>query len=381
MSNVREFDLASMRRLWRAIPSEALSAAPRPREPRVPERGGSLYRNFGAGGRVVLGADAHGGRLFWAAGRGRAFRRGRARRAGGRAVMTAGALFTAREAAAALGGQVASATSVVCPGPGHSPRDRSLSVRFDPAAPDGFVVHSFAGDDPPSCRDHVREALGLGSWRRRGDELPRPRPRPAPLVPDDEAARMAAALRLWGGARDAQDTLLERYLASRGLELDDRAAGSLRFHPALRFEGRTTPGMIALFRDLRTDEPCGLHRTFLSPEGGKRGRRMLGRAKDAAVKLDPEGEVTLGLGIAEGIESGLAARRLFRPLWALGSAGAIRDFPVLGGVEALTIFADADPTGQAAAETCAARWVAAGAEVAILTSTCGSDANDALRAG
>jgi hypothetical protein len=47
------------------------------------------------------------------------------------------------------------------PGPGHSAKDRSLAVKLDCAAPDGFVTHSFAGDDPTVCRDYVREKLGL----------------------------------------------------------------------------------------------------------------------------------------------------------------------------------------------------------------------------
>src|SRR3984893_11304738 len=47
--------------------------------------------------------------------------------------------------ARALGGNV-SGHNVVAPGPGHSRADRSLSVKLDPSAPDGFIVHSFAGD-------------------------------------------------------------------------------------------------------------------------------------------------------------------------------------------------------------------------------------------
>src|SRR6266852_402308 len=50
---------------------------------------------------------------------------------------------------------------VLCPGPGHSTTDRSLSVKSDATAPDGFLVHSFSGDDPIKCRDHVRSRLGL----------------------------------------------------------------------------------------------------------------------------------------------------------------------------------------------------------------------------
>ena len=67
---------------------------------------------------------------------------------------------SAQQLAAALGG-VVSGNEVLAPGPGHSPKDRSLSIRLDPAAPDGFVVHSFSGDDPLACKDHVRGKLGI----------------------------------------------------------------------------------------------------------------------------------------------------------------------------------------------------------------------------
>jgi hypothetical protein len=68
--------------------------------------------------------------------------------------------FTAKEIAALMGGRVEHDSAVV-PGPGHSAADRSLSVKPDHAAPDGFVVHSFAGDDFAKCRDHVRDKLGI----------------------------------------------------------------------------------------------------------------------------------------------------------------------------------------------------------------------------
>jgi hypothetical protein len=65
------------------------------------------------------------------------------------------------EVARKLGGEVRG-EKVVAPGPGHSPRDRSLTVILDPKAPGGFVVHSFSPrDDWRSCRDHVWEKLGL----------------------------------------------------------------------------------------------------------------------------------------------------------------------------------------------------------------------------
>jgi hypothetical protein len=62
--------------------------------------------------------------------------------------------------ARALGGEVAG-NRVLAPGPGHSAADRSLSIKIDPGAPGGFVVHSFAGDDSIVCKDYVRQRLGL----------------------------------------------------------------------------------------------------------------------------------------------------------------------------------------------------------------------------
>jgi hypothetical protein len=73
-----------------------------------------------------------------------------------------------RAAVRALGRDISGRDGVVCPGPGHSRQDRSLSVRFDRTAPDGFVVHSFAGDDPIICKDHVRETLGLDAFKPSG---------------------------------------------------------------------------------------------------------------------------------------------------------------------------------------------------------------------
>ena len=58
---------------------------------------------------------------------------------------------------------------MLAPGPGHSAADRSLSIRIDPAAPDGFVVHSFADDDPIRCRNYVREKAGLPAWQPNGN--------------------------------------------------------------------------------------------------------------------------------------------------------------------------------------------------------------------
>jgi hypothetical protein len=54
-----------------------------------------------------------------------------------------------------------SSGQVMAPGPGHSVADRSLSIKLSSTAPEGFVVHSFAGDDPIVCRDYVKEKCGI----------------------------------------------------------------------------------------------------------------------------------------------------------------------------------------------------------------------------
>jgi hypothetical protein len=68
-------------------------------------------------------------------------------------------MMTLAEMARRLGGEV-SGQQVLCPGPGHSDKDRSLSVKLN-AKGDGIVVHSFSGDDIITAKDHVRKKLGL----------------------------------------------------------------------------------------------------------------------------------------------------------------------------------------------------------------------------
>jgi hypothetical protein len=289
-----------------------------------------------------------------------------------------------RAVARALGGN-ASGSNVVAPGPGHSRADRSLSIKISPTTPDGFLVHSFAGDPPMDCRDYVRAALGLGKWERpRRQSSTRWTPSCLAAPDDDDATRRAAlALRLWNEARGPRGTVVAGHLASRGIALPDDMAGDvIRFHPALKFNGESVAGMLALFRDIASNEPCGIHRTFLDGAGRKLDRKMLGRARGAAIKLDADENVTLGLHIGEGIETCLAAWLAgFRPVWALGSATAIAAFPAVSGVQAITVLGEVGDGGanHRAAQACAARWIEAGREALMVTPLVGGDLNDVWR--
>jgi hypothetical protein len=139
------------------------------------------------------------------------------------------------------------------------------------------------------------------------------------------------ALRIWDEASEVNGTLAEQYLRRRGLELPD-GDHALRFYSPCPFGDTAYPALIALFRDVLTDEPKAIHRIALAPGGVLIAKRMLGRVGGCAVKLDADENVGLGLSVGEGIETMIAARmRGFRPAWALGSAGTLKNFPVLGG--------------------------------------------------
>jgi putative DNA primase/helicase len=274
---------------------------------------------------------------------------------------------TLRNIAAALSGDVISNRYVLCPGPGHSGNDRSLKVKFKP---DGsFSVTSFAGDDWQVCKDYVRERLGLpNDWQREAAN------EDALVISlrecdDDERARIRSALQRWSNATPMAGTLAETYLASRALSYRGDA---IRF----RENDRT---MVALMTDIVTNEPTGVHCTYLDRDGRKTERKMRGRALGAVVRLSPDEDVHYGLAIGEGIETCLATG--FTPIWACLSAGTMERFPVLPVIQALTIFADRDYAGMSAANACGRRWHEAGREVEIVApSEIGADFADELEA-
>ena len=55
------------------------------------------------------------------------------------------------------------------PGPRHSAKDRTLHVKLDTNAPDGFIVNTFAPtNDAIACKDYVRQRLGLPAFKPNG---------------------------------------------------------------------------------------------------------------------------------------------------------------------------------------------------------------------
>jgi hypothetical protein len=274
--------------------------------------------------------------------------------------------------------------------PAHDDRTPSLSIS------DGnngrILVKCHAGCGQTAVIDALRR---LDLWPGDAGEPPLVTEAERERQHQQEAERESQRLRrdafiehlwrqTWADAKPAPGSPIERWLEHRGIDgakLDlDRLP--LRWTPRCPRAEKFMPAMVALMTDPVTGEPCGVHRTFLRPDGAGKApvdpvRMLLGEA--GTIRLSPDDEVELGLGICEGIETGLAIMAAgWRPIWAACSLGALERFPVLGGVEALTIFADPKPHEIAGTRACADRWAEAGREAIVRIPRYG-DWNDALR--
>lgn len=211
---------------------------------------------------------------------------------------------------------------------------------------------------------------------------------PAPTFCDDD--KVKTLNRVWREAkplRDGDEAM--RYLAGRGLHVD-LPMSALRLHPGLVYRdgaeviGRF-PALVAMVTG--TDgKGVTLHRTYLK-DGGKAAvpspkKLMPGKPiKGAAIRLHPAGNV---LGIAEGIETALAAHQRFGvPVWSCVSAVGIESFIPTQDVRKVIVFGDNDEsgTGQAAAWALAKRLIAAGMAVEVkLPERIGTDWADEVAA-
>lgn len=207
--------------------------------------------------------------------------------------------------------------------------------------------------------------------------------------PQDEDRKIETLRRVWSESKPLQagDEVM-RYLAGRDLAIT-RVVDGLRLHPGLAYYDSETfigkfPAMVARVVD-REGNGLSLHRTFL-----KDGRKA---PVNSAKKLMPGKPISGGsvrlsplaphIGIAEGIETALAASELFGiPVWSCISAHGIETFEPPSGVEQLTIFADNDDsyTGQKSAFAAAFRLKQKGIVVDVKTPDLPGDWLDVLNA-
>lgn len=166
--------------------------------------------------------------------------------------------------------------------------------------------------------------------------------------------------------------LVDIYLRSRRID-EAHYPTALRFAAALPDgEGGVRPAMVATVR-AHDGENVSLHRTFLKPDGtGKAEMRSpkkgLGpQPEGCAVRLC-DGWHGGPLGIAEGIETALAASAYFElPVWAALDAGNLAKWIPPEDCDEVSIFSDNDAnfTGQAAAYRLASRLSLKGVAVTV----------------
>jgi putative DNA primase/helicase len=173
------------------------------------------------------------------------------------------------------------------------------------------------------------------------------------------------ARKVWSrAARVERGDVVDRWLRSRGVGMDvyPDCLHASDDEPYIDDDGEVLrhPAMIALIS--RADgKPVAVHRTYLAPDGLSKApvvnpRKTAGRFGPCpTIRLAPPGPT---LGIAEGIETALAAMKLFAvPTWSVLSTYGIETFEPPAIVKNLIIFADHDISGagQRAAEALATR--------------------------
>lgn len=231
----------------------------------------------------------------------------------------------------------------------------SFICRKCPAAGDGIeLVKRFKGVEFKEAAVLIESYIGSAAVH-------------APLAAPDGEKQKLAMIDLWRRAQPlAGDDIASRYLRGRKIDMD-QFPSSLRFVSNIPYfdDKRVVgyfQGMIANFR--APDNKSGiLHRTYLEEPGRKAAvpkakMFMPGRVPSGgAVRLGPIAET---MGIAEGIESALAASIIHKiPVWATLSAGALTKWKPPAGVKHVIIFADVDAsfTGQTSAYQLATRLI------------------------
>jgi len=257
-----------------------------------------------------------------------------------------------REIVRRVGGEILQGgQAAVVPGPGHSRRDRSLSLKV---SDDGKLLwYSFASDQAGA----VRQYLGIATTKEpvSDREVQRRRKERQRAFKEVQATKRLFCLRVWCDAVDLMGTSGEVYFKTRGLV--GQMPTVLRFHPAgpLSYEAgaRTLPAVVAIVHDAE-GTARGLHVTAIKADGsgkamGPKSRRMFGEIHQNAVQLAPVGpEATLA--IAEGIETAMAYWAITGiPTWAALSAAGLCGFEPPQGLKTLIIAADGDTAGMDAA--------------------------------
>jgi len=228
-------------------------------------------------------------------------------------------------------------------------------------AGDGIsLAMKFRGWDFKEAAKEIRKVIGTAPVEKSRPEM-------------TEEKRRQMLRDLYKGSRPVQaGDEVDRYLTGRGMG-EKVYPEALRFHPNARFSrDQSFPTMLAIISDV-TGKPVTMHRTFLSdgqkaPVDSPRKIVPGELPNGACVRLGGvvNGRVQASIGIAEGIETALAAMQTYDlPVWAAINATMLEKWEPPAGVEEVTIFADNDRkfAGQKAAYCLAHRLSAKGLTV------------------
>ena len=201
----------------------------------------------------------------------------------------------------------------ICRCPAHDDRHPSLSVAE--TRDRKTLVKCWGG-----CRqDDVIDALRRrGLWDGAPSQTPQWRPKPSNFGAECDKSR--DPMKTWRNAAPfVRDSCADRYLKTRGIDLADDEARSLRFAPSLWHWPTQSrwPAMLACVA-LASGAEITTHQTFVRHDGsakaplGKQSRLFAagGRTIGGGVwfgAADPDHEFIVG----EGIESTLSAMRIF----------------------------------------------------------------------
>jgi putative DNA primase/helicase len=270
---------------------------------------------------------------------------------------------------------------VPCPWCDKGPKDDALAVKLDA---DGAIWHCHRCHEKGAARNRDRTFTP---------------DRQQPIGQERHEVLSSWGRTLWEASQPIDlGSIAATYLTGRGCALLPED-GDLRWHPALsdRMSGYTGPALVALVTRIEDGAPINLHRTWLAADG--RGKAVIDKPRrllkghsshDGVIRLWPDDAVTNGLVVGEGVETCLAAAHAgLTPCWSTIYAGNMAGFPVLPGLEGITILVDHDRAhpktgkraGIEAAKQLVARYIAAGFDPrrdikVILPPTEGEDAAD-----
>lgn len=260
----------------------------------------------------------------------------------------------------------------VGPGPGHSRRDASLSVRLTDHGT--VLIHSFAGDAFEQCAAHLRIEYGSPTWHDRASHGRLKLARAVEAARRENAA-LAFCEGLWSGGVAVEGSPAARYLDARAIGW---FPGDMMFHAAAPrgyTSPATAPALLTMARSA-TGTPKAIQATFLTPDCRTRtGRMTFGALIGAVVRLAPVGP---NLAVAEGMETAASYAELEGvPTWATLGTANLEAFRPPACVRHLTIAADGDATGLKAARTLAER-IRSRCDVTIAPAPTGHDWNDVM---